>query len=133
SRIVDQGPKAASPAEFPHLVPSAPSGNASVYAGLTGPVVSVSDLATSAEAAVCVALSLVELGLVERIIAGSAEPADPIVERVLGPMHSGVASRKRREGAAWLLLESEAALAQRGMAPLAYIDDVDHRWGRPDA
>src|SRR5690606_775618 len=33
-RLFERGPRFASPAEFPHLVPSAPSGNASIYAGL---------------------------------------------------------------------------------------------------
>jgi 3-oxoacyl-[acyl-carrier-protein] synthase II len=139
SRVVNAGPKAASPAEFPHLVPSAPSGNASVYAGLTGPVVSVSDLSTSAEAAVAVALGFLELGLAERMVAGSAEPADPIVQRVLGPMHRVTNPERlslpqtgadtRKEGSAWLLLEREQALAERGAEPLALIDAMGHGWG----
>jgi 3-oxoacyl-[acyl-carrier-protein] synthase II len=116
-RLFERGPRFVSPAEFPHLVPSAPSGNASIYLGLTGPVVGVSELEASAESSFAVAVSFLELGIAEAMIAGGAEPQDPVVDRVLAPLHveAAVPASGRPGGAAWLLLEADsggAALAE---------------------
>ncbi|MEB2324431.1 MAG: beta-ketoacyl-[acyl-carrier-protein] synthase family protein, partial [Sorangiineae bacterium] len=83
-RALERGARAASPAEFPHLVPSAPAGNASIYLGLTGPVVTVSALETSAEAAFALAADWLDLGLAPAMVAGGADPGDPVVARALG-------------------------------------------------
>jgi hypothetical protein len=105
-RARERGPRLAPPAEFPHLVPSAPAGNASVYAGLTGPVFAVSALAQSGEAAFAAACELIELGVAERIISGAVAPHDAIVERVLGPLldPSGFGAAARGVGAGFTLL-----------------------------
>lgn len=113
-RVHERGPRLASPAEFPHLVPSAASGNASIYLGLRGPVVSVSDLASSAEAACDLAMSFISAGLAERVVAGSAEPFDPIVARVLSPIHLSGSAAPRAAGAGFVVLESLAAARARG-------------------
>jgi 3-oxoacyl-[acyl-carrier-protein] synthase II len=120
-RLFDRGPRFASPAEFPHLVPSAAAGNASIYLGLGGPVLNVSELGASAEASLALAASFLEAGVADAMIAGSAESRDAIVASVLGPLHSGknVRSEKRGEGAVWLLLESEAELTARDQKPIA--------------
>jgi 3-oxoacyl-[acyl-carrier-protein] synthase II len=116
-----RGPRFAPPADFPHLVPSAAAGNASIYAGLTGPVLAVSDLETSAEAALCIAAALLEAGFGAGAVAGSAEPEDAIVARVLGPLHgfSTPDGAERGEAAAWVVLEPEGAAEARGLRPLA--------------
>lgn len=104
----ERGPRLVAPAEFPHLVPSAPAGNASIYAGLAGPVFAVSDLAQSGDAAFASACDLLELGVATRIVAGAIAPRDAIVDRVLGPLHEAPgASPERGEGAGFVLLCSE--------------------------
>ena len=122
-KLLAQGPKFAGPAEFPQLVASAGSGNASIYLGLTGPCLSVSEFGTSGPAAVSVALSLLELGLAPALLAGAAEAHDPIVDAVL--------SGARGEGGGFVLLETARAADARGRAPLARI--TLHRAERGDA
>ena len=102
----ERGPRHVPPAEFPHLVPSAPAGNASVYAGLTGPVFAVSELAQSGEAAFATACELIELGVATRLVTGAIAPRDAIVERVLGPLldPSWFGAAARGQGAAFALL-----------------------------
>lgn len=120
-RLFDRGPRFASPAEFPHLVPSAAAGNASIYLGLGGPVLNVSELGASAEASLALGASFIEAGLACAMITGSAESRDAIVASVLGPLHSGKNLRpeRRGEGSVWLLLESEDELAARTQKPVA--------------
>lgn len=104
----ERGPRLVAPAEFPHLVPSAPAGNASIYAGLSGAVFAVSDLSLSGDAAFASACELLELGVAERLVAGAIAPRDAIVDRVLGPLHTGPAAPPERgEGAGFVLLTTE--------------------------
>ena len=115
----ERGARHVPPAEFPHLVPSAAAGNASIYAGLTGPVFAVSDLAQSGEAAFAAACELVELGVAERMLAGAIAPRDAIVERVLGPLlePEGFGAVQRGEGAGFTLVaELEGARASGPVA-----------------
>jgi 3-oxoacyl-[acyl-carrier-protein] synthase II len=116
-----KGPGRVPPAEFPHLLPSAPSGNASIYLGLGGPVLTTSDLEASAEAAVAVACDWVEGGLSTTLVAGSAEPHDAFVRDVFGPACEDDASVPRTEGAAWVVVESARAARERGAAALAVV------------
>jgi acetyl-CoA acetyltransferase len=109
-------------------VPSAPAGNASIYLGLTGPVLGVSDLSTSAEAAVAVAARWVELGLADAMIAGSAEPLDAVVTRVLGPLCEDSSSESRGEGAGFVVLEAAGASEARGGRPLAVLLHCAESW-----
>ncbi len=116
ARAVQRGPRHVPPAEFPHLVPSAPAGNASVYAALTGPVFAVSDLAQSGEAALAAGADLLELGVTERCVVGAIAPRDAIVESVLGPLLGpGAGATARSEGAAFLLLEAAASPPAGGL------------------
>jgi 3-oxoacyl-[acyl-carrier-protein] synthase II len=117
ARVADKGPALASPAEFPHLLPSAPSGNASIYLGITGPVVTTAELDTSAEAAVATACDWLSSGLAEASIGGSAEPHDAFIERILSPLYAHAPRSHRGEGAAWLLIET-AKLADGGRGPI---------------
>jgi 3-oxoacyl-[acyl-carrier-protein] synthase II len=112
----ERGARHVPPAEFPHLVPSAPAGNASVYAGLTGPVFAVSDLAQSGEAAFAAACELVELGVASRVVAGAVAPRDAIVERVLAPLlePSGARALARGEGGGFVLVEELAPARASG-------------------
>jgi len=118
-KVLGQGPKFASPAEFPQLIASTGSGNASIYLGLTGPCLSVSEFGTSGQSAVSVAISLLELGLAPALLAGAAEARDAIVDAVLGPDGS------RSEGGGFVVLEELPAALSRGHVPLAVV--AEHR------
>ena len=126
-KLLAQGPKFASPAEFPQLIASTGSGDASIYLGLTGPCLSVSEFGTSGESAVSVAISLLELDLAPAVLAGAGEAHDTIVDAVLG----GPGRPPRSEGAGFVVLESEASAERRGRAPLARV--LEHSAWRGDA
>jgi len=108
-RVLQRGPRFASPADFPHLVPSAAAGNAGIYLGLRGPVLALADASTSAESALAVALALLDDGQAESIVAGSAEPRDEVVERLLAPLKrtGPAAGGARGEGASFVLVTRE--------------------------
>lgn len=133
ARAAQRGPRHVPPAEFPHLVPSAPAGNASVYAALTGPVFAVSDLAQSGEAALAAGADLIELGVAERCVVGAIAPRDAIVERVLGPLlGSGAGAAARSEGAAFVLLEAAASPLAGGLLLLGrYAGELLPQQGLP--
>jgi len=120
--VLGQGPKFASPAEFPQLIASTGSGNASIYLGLTGPCLSVSEFATSGQSAVSVAISLLELGLAPAVLAGAAEARDSIVDAVLG------GDGARSEGGGFVVLEELPAALARGRVPIAVV--LEHRASR---
>jgi 3-oxoacyl-[acyl-carrier-protein] synthase II len=122
-KVLEHGPKFASPAEFPQLIASTGSGNASIYLGLTGPCLSVSEFGTSAESAVSVAISLLEAGLAPAMLAGAAEARDGIVDAVLGG--------ERGEGGGFVVLETARTAGRRARAPLARL--VEHRAERGTA
>lgn len=119
-RVYDKGAKLASPADFPNLVPSSPVGHASIYLGLRGPVLAISDLEATAESAIATAADLLAVGEGDALFAGSAEEASPMIERCLGPVCSGITDRgARSEGAAVVLLEAEDHARARGGAVIA--------------
>ncbi|HKO47465.1 MAG TPA: beta-ketoacyl-[acyl-carrier-protein] synthase family protein [Polyangiaceae bacterium] len=124
-KVLGQGPKFASPAEFPQLIASTGSGNASIYLGLTGPCLSVSEFGTSGESAVSVAISLLELGLATALLAGAAEARDTIVDAVLGEDGS------RSEGGGFVVLEELPAALARGHTPLAVVAEHHALRGAP--
>jgi 3-oxoacyl-[acyl-carrier-protein] synthase II len=121
-RVCDKGPRLASPADFPNLVPSSPAGHASIYHGLRGPVLAVADLSATAECAIATAIELCAAGEADAVFAGSVEEASPIVDLCLAPVCSPVADRgPRSEGASVLLLEAEDRAAARGARILARV------------
>lgn len=125
-KVLSVGPRSASPAEFPQLIASTGSGNASIYLSLTGPCLSVSEFATSSECAVSVAIALLELELARAVVSGAAEAADPIVDAVLG----AGAPVARAEGGGFVVLEPLVQSLERGHTPLAEI--ILHRALRGD-
>ncbi|MFO0757180.1 MAG: beta-ketoacyl-[acyl-carrier-protein] synthase family protein [Byssovorax sp.] len=121
-RVFEKGAKMASPADFPNLVPSSPVGHASIYLGLRGPVVAVSDLEVTAESALVTAIELLSAGAGEAIFAGSAEERSPMIERCLGPLCTGITDRgPRSEGASALLFETEEHARERGAKAVARV------------
>ncbi len=127
-RIFEKGPRAASPAEFPNLVPSSPVGHASIYLGLRGPAFATADLGTSGESAFVQAAQLIATGEATRMVAGAVEAQSRIVERVLSVLfvHPGAgptasAPRGRADFASAVVLEDEALARSRASRVLARV------------
>lgn len=78
-RIIPPASRKAAPAEFPHIVPSAAAGNASVYLGLKGPTFVVADARLTSEASLQLAMNLVQAGAVAAMIVGTASVDDPLI------------------------------------------------------
>jgi 3-oxoacyl-(acyl-carrier-protein) synthase len=122
----EKGPRRAPPAEFPHLLPSSASGNASIYLGLTGPVLSTGDLDASADAALSLACDWLDAGFAPAMVVVGAEPADAFVRDVLGPACEDDQRVRRGEGAAWVALEREDAARTRGAKVHAVVAERVH-------
>jgi 3-oxoacyl-[acyl-carrier-protein] synthase II len=120
-RLFEKGPRFASPAEFPNLVPSSPVGHVSIYFALRGPVFGVADLGTSGESAFLQAAQLVASGEATRVVAGAVEEKSGIVERVLAALFDGGGEGARGEGAAAMVVEHEEAARARGARLLARV------------
>jgi 3-oxoacyl-[acyl-carrier-protein] synthase II len=126
-RVFEMGPRSASPAEFPSLVPSSPVGHVTIYGGYRGPAFAVSDLATSGESAFCQAVELVNAGEGPAVIAGSAEPRSDIVDRVLSELFAHAPSQRRSRRidlAAAVVVERLDAPRDRGTRALARVVQV---------
>lgn len=126
-RVFEMGPRSASPAEFPSLVPSSPVGHVTIYGGNHGPAFAVSDLATSGESAFCQAVELANAGEGPAIIAGAAEPRSDIVDRVLSELFAHAPSQRRSpriDLAAAVVVERPDAPRDRGARALARVVQV---------
>lgn len=118
-RSVERGVRRANPAEFPHLVASAASGNASIYLALSGPALGVPGGATAAEAALATARAWLDAGEARAFVAGAAEAFDPVVAELLAPEPGDDGRRARSEGGGFVVLERESAASARGARVLA--------------
>jgi len=123
-RVFEKGPRAASPAEFPNLVPSSFVGHVSIYLGLRGPAFATADLAVSGESALTQASQLIVAGEAVRLVAGAVEPKSEIVENILSALFAHTPSQahaKRADLAAAVVLESEREAGARGARVLARV------------
>ena len=130
-RLFEKGPRFASPAEFPNLVPSSPVGHISIYHALRGATLTTADLGTSGESAIAQAVELLAGGDGDVMVAGAVEEASVLIERIRfclydrtragGEERHGEARRPRSEGASALVLEAEAHMLARGGRPLAWM------------
>lgn len=126
-RLREKGPRLVSPADFPSLVPSSPAGHVSIYHGLRGGSLVVADLAVSGEAAFAQAHELLLAGEGDALAVVAAEERSTIVEQVLAvlfgeaPANGGA---PRAEGAAALVLATEASARALGTRPLAVVAEV---------
>jgi 3-oxoacyl-[acyl-carrier-protein] synthase II len=123
-RIFEKGPRSASPAEFPNLVPSSAVGHVSIYVGLRGPAFATADLATSGESAFVQALQLIAAGEASRVVAGAVEAKGDIVERILAALFAHAASQAgaaRSDIAAAVVAETEAEARRRGARIVARV------------
>jgi 3-oxoacyl-(acyl-carrier-protein) synthase len=119
--IADKGPRRAPPAEFPHLVPSAASGNASIYLGLSGPVLTTCALDAGGEASLSIACDLVESDLTNAVVAGASEAKDAIIAELLSPACVTGRAAPRAAGGGFVVVETADAAARRGARPYAAV------------
>jgi 3-oxoacyl-[acyl-carrier-protein] synthase II len=120
-RIALRGPRHAPPAEFPHLSPSSSSGNASVYLGLKGPAFVVADERLTGDAALDMAVCLIQSGSAEALVVAAASVADPGVCQALESLGLGAAEDCSRVAAGSLAVMSEQAAERWSVAPSAEI------------
>jgi 3-oxoacyl-[acyl-carrier-protein] synthase II len=122
-RVFEKGPRLASPADFPNLVPSAPVGHVSIYLGLSGPSFALVDFAASGEASFLQGAEMVASGEVRAICTGGVEEESDIVENVLSRVFEGPRSERpvRAEGAGALMLASSSYAAERKLPVLARV------------
>ncbi|MDP9151851.1 MAG: beta-ketoacyl-[acyl-carrier-protein] synthase family protein, partial [Myxococcota bacterium] len=126
-RVIDRGPRAASPAEFPNLVPSSPVGHVSIYLGLRGPVFATAALGASGESAFAQAALLVATGEAAQMVAASVEPKSPLIESVFAPLFPQAEPRlggARTDVAAALVVETEGSARARGAQVLARVEQM---------
>jgi 3-oxoacyl-[acyl-carrier-protein] synthase II len=122
-RVLEKGPRSASPAEFPNLVQSSPVGHVTIYGGNHGPSFAVSDSSVSGEAAFAQGTELVREGEASLVIAGASEPRSSIVERVLGVLFEHAAG-ERVDLAAAVVLETGSRAELRGARMLARVSQL---------
>lgn len=123
-RVFEKGARAASPAEFPNLVPSSPVGHVSIYLGLQGPTFATADLSVSGEGAFVQAAQLVAGGEAARVVAGAVEPSSHIVERVLSALFAETPAQAHAVTSDWstaIVVESEPEASRRGARALARV------------
>ncbi|MGO8992536.1 MAG: beta-ketoacyl synthase N-terminal-like domain-containing protein [Polyangiaceae bacterium] len=119
-RVFSKGPRLASPAEFPNLVPSSPVGHVSIYLGLRGPVFAAAELETCGECATMQAAELVASGEADAIAAGYMEETHAVVERTMNALFARAdAVASPAEGGGAVVLEAEDVVRARGGAPVA--------------
>jgi 3-oxoacyl-[acyl-carrier-protein] synthase II len=126
-RVFEKGPRVASPAEFPNLVPSSPVGHMSIYTGAHGPAFATSDLSVSGASAFAQAAQLVLAGDAACIVAGASEPKSPIVDRILWPLFADTPvpdGAVRADLAAALVVEDASAALRRGARVLARVAQI---------
>lgn len=125
-RVFERGPRMASPADFPNLVPSSPVGHVSIYTGMEGPCLASADLSASGESSCVLAMELVEAGLADAALGGAFEEESKIVERRLDVLSAQREEprRPRSEGAGVVLFEAETEARARGGKVIARVEQT---------
>jgi 3-oxoacyl-[acyl-carrier-protein] synthase II len=125
-RILERGAKGVSPAEFPHLLPSSVSGNASIYAALRGPVFDVSDVGATMQAALELGINCIRAGTAQAMLVGTTEVRDDcIVQAQRAGVDVGSFNGLADDGAVLLLIESRSSAIGRGAL---HCELVTSRW-----
>ena len=120
--LLTKGHRLASPLLFGYTVPSAPAGELSIAAGLTGPNVTVMAGDASGGVAIARAAAWIRSGRVASAVAGGCDAQGPWLARELAD--AGVRDGDRpipAEGASALVLESLDGARARGARPLALL------------
>jgi len=124
--LLGRGPRAASPAEFPNLAPSALVGHLSIYLGLEGPSFMTADPSTCGEAAFIQALELVRCGEVSSVVAGAVDAKGSLAEDLLTALfvdHSDPDGGPASSLASAVVVERRRDVEQRGGSALAMVSD----------
>jgi 3-oxoacyl-[acyl-carrier-protein] synthase II len=116
-RLLAEGPKFVSPAEFTLTLPNITTAFVSITCGLRGPTATLADGDTAGGSALGTAFEMIALGEAEALLAGAAEPADGDCDLLL--QRYGARRPQRPEHAALWLLESDDHARNGGRAPLA--------------
>ncbi|HEY1956170.1 MAG TPA: beta-ketoacyl-[acyl-carrier-protein] synthase family protein [Polyangiaceae bacterium] len=126
-RIFDKGPRLASPADFPNLVPSSPVGHASIYEGLLGPALATADLRSSGESAIATAMDLIASGDADAFVAGAVAVRSKLIDEVFHPLFDDGATRApRAECCAAVLVAAEGT-----PGAIARVEAIIRREGEP--
>ena len=104
-KIFERGPRFASPAHFPSVLPSAQASHPAIYLGMTGPVFACSDLGTSAEAALLCGIDLLRHGFADCVVAAGVDEHNLVASRASMVVGEIPGRNARSEGAAALVLE----------------------------
>ncbi|VAX36428.1 3-oxoacyl-[acyl-carrier-protein] synthase, KASII [hydrothermal vent metagenome] len=137
-RFLKRGAGAVSPLTIPVLMPNAPAANISLAYGITGPSYTISSACSSSGHALIDAYEMLKSGRAEIVIAGGTEASITNLgiaaftkmramktnynnrpAAAIRPFSQDREGLVMSEGAAMLVLESEASLEKRGIAPLA--------------
>jgi len=127
-RVRVRGPRGAQPAEFPHLLASSVSGNASIYAGIKGPAFNVVESGDTAESALDAAALCLRARSTKQMICGSVEALTPAIAAELSLADESLRLRvpPMCQGAAFLLLDtnSDSTSADVATKSIALGDDA---------
>ena len=119
-RIFEKGPRFASPAHFPSVLPSSQAAHPSIYLGLLGPAFACTDLATSAECAFQCALNMIGDGFCSRVIAAAVDEYNEAAAKHSGPLCGIIDRGARSEGATAIVLEPLDACRSRALAEVTW-------------
>jgi len=138
--LYGQGADEVSAAAFPNTVPNAPAGQLAIHFGLEGPSATLLQTGTTADSALVCARGQIETGQCRAALWGGADElseylwfgwrrlgwvGEPSPDRLYGrPLHPRSCGFVAGEGAAMLVVESDASARGRQAAPLAAIAHV---------
>jgi len=119
SRLRDKGPALANPMSFPNLVPNAGAGYAGILFGMKGPSQTFCQHEVCGEEAVAWAADGIRAGRFAAALAGGAEELGEVRLAAMRAADCAPPQGTAGEGAAMVLLESSARVAERGATSLA--------------
>ena len=126
-RIVEKGPRLASPAEFPNLVPSSPIGHASIYLGMLGPPMATAELQASGESAIATAIEAITAGEATSLVAGACPVGADLIDELFVPLFAdGTEEGERAEGSAAIVFESAGSASERSARVLCTVSSLVH-------
>lgn len=108
-----------SPLIFPNVVANAAAGQASIAYGLRGP-----NSVLGGVGGLMYAYDLLSSGRAQRLVVGGFDELTPVYEKALAHAGFHACVSRLSEGAAVIVLETDASAARRGAVPLAELADA---------